>query len=154
MSTVITLSTSADPAVEAILVRHHSAMSAATPAESCHVMTSDALRASGARVYALRDGSGAVQGVGALKPFGQNAVELKSMHVAAEARGKGFGKSLLNHLLSEARAMGMTAAYLETGSEPGFAPARALYEAAGFEYGPPFGDYVPDRLSVFMSRRL
>ena len=150
----VTLTLDADPAVEAILARHHSAMSAATPADSCHVMTASALRDSGARVYALRDASGTVQAVGALKPLGDGTVELKSMHVAAESRGKGFGKGLLKHLLAEARGLGMTTAYLETGSEPGFAPARAMYESAGFAYCPPFANYVPDRLSVFMSRTL
>ena len=35
-----------------------------------------------------------------------------------------------------------------------FAPARALYERAGFAPSEPFGDYVPSRNSVFMTRCL
>jgi putative acetyltransferase len=40
---------------------------------------------------------------------------------------------------------------LETGSSADFAPALALYEAHGFEYCPPFGDYVEDPFSRFMT---
>ncbi|WP_136439657.1 GNAT family N-acetyltransferase [Pacificoceanicola onchidii] len=152
--TSITRVETADPAVEAILERHHEAMRAQTPEESCHVMTSEALRASGASVYALRDESGAVCAVGALKPMGQAETELKSMHVPSEMRGRGYGAVLLAHLLDEARKTQAQAAFLETGSEDGFAAARGLYEAAGFTYCPPFGDYVSDPLSVFMTLRL
>jgi putative acetyltransferase len=141
-----------DPEVEALLAAHAEAMQAATPVDSCHVMTSEALRNAGARVFALRDGV-EVCAVGALKPFG-TAVELKSMHVAAARRGQGLGRALLDGLLQAARERGAQMACLETGSEAGFAPARALYEAAGFAYCPPFGDYSPDRLSVFMQRAL
>jgi putative acetyltransferase len=35
-----------------------------------------------------------------------------------------------------------------------FVPARTLYEQAGFSYCPPFGDYVEDPNSVFMTRTL
>ena len=43
---------------------------------------------------------------------------------------------------------------LETGSAPAFAPARSLYESFGFTYCPPFGDYVDDPNSVFLTRVL
>ncbi|MEO1275136.1 MAG: GNAT family N-acetyltransferase [Pseudomonadota bacterium] len=55
------------------------------------------------------------------------AGEIKSMHTAAEARGRGIGAALLSHILSEARARGYTALYLETGSNEGYAAARALH---------------------------
>jgi len=32
-----------------------------------------------------------------------------------------------------------------------FAPARALYERFGFVYCEPFGDYIPDPNSMFMT---
>ena len=37
---------------------------------------------------------------------------------------------------------------------PAFAPARRLYEDFGFENCAPFGDYVADPNSVFMTRLL
>lgn len=40
---------------------------------------------------------------------------------------------------------------LETGSDPFFAPARALYAKHGFVPCPPFGSYRPDPLSTFMT---
>jgi putative acetyltransferase len=40
---------------------------------------------------------------------------------------------------------------LETGSWEYFRPARALYKSHGFVECSPFGDYVPDPNSVFMS---
>jgi putative acetyltransferase len=43
---------------------------------------------------------------------------------------------------------------LETGSWPYFAPARALYARHGFLECPPFGEYRPDRNSVFMTLAL
>jgi putative acetyltransferase len=157
---------SPDPAVEALLARHHADMRAQSPEESCHVMTSDALRASGARVFALRAG-GAPCAVGALKPLDRagwpggvdwpdsgTVMELKSMHVARARRGEGLGRVLLDGLTDQARASGAVGLCLETGSEPEFAAARALYHRAGFTDCPPFGDYVTDPLSVFMLRRL
>jgi putative acetyltransferase len=151
-----------DAAVDALLARHHAAMRAGSPEESCHVMTAEALRAAGARVYALQGGDGELCAVGALKPLpaGQGpggahpAVELKSMHVAEAHRGQGMGAALLRHLLDEARASGAVLACLETGTQPGFAAARGLYTAAGFAPCPPFAGYRRDPLSVFMARPL
>lgn len=139
---------------EALFEAHAALMRSMTPEASCHAMDADGLRWSGSRLYALRDAAGIVRAVGALKPLDADGVELKSMHVAQDARGRGLGRALLAHLLNEARAEGARHAFLETGSEPGFAAARALYEAADFTYCVPFADYTPDPLSVFMTRRL
>jgi len=35
-----------------------------------------------------------------------------------------------------------------------FAPARTLYERFGFVYCEPFGDYIPDPNSMFMTLSL
>ncbi|MDA7426321.1 GNAT family N-acetyltransferase [Thalassococcus lentus] len=144
----------ADPQVEALLEAHHALMRATSPEESCHVMTADALRQSGAQVFALRDDTKGVTAVGALKPFGTDSVELKSMHTAGALRGQGLGRMLLSALLETARQQGAKAAYLETGTADDFAAARALYQGAGFSECPPFGDYTLDPLSVFMHRAL
>lgn len=144
----------ADAAVEDILARHHALMRATSPEESCHVMTGAELRASGARVFRVSGEAGQVLGIGALKPIGQDAVELKSMHTLSEARGRGVAAVLLQGLLAEARRIGAQEVLLETGSAEEFAPARRLYERAGFSECPPFGDYVEDPLSTFMHRAL
>ena len=41
---------------------------------------------------------------------------------------------------------------LETGSQDFFAPARALYAAHGFVPCPPFGHYVDDPNSTYLTR--
>jgi putative acetyltransferase len=43
---------------------------------------------------------------------------------------------------------------LETGRDPFFDPARAMYAAAGFREGPPFGSYLPDPHSAFLTMLL
>ena len=49
---------------------------------------------------------------------------------------KGAGKALTEHALAWFRERGMTTAMVETGGDPGHAPARATYEAAGFHLFP------------------
>ncbi len=141
------------PAVAALIERHFTLMRETSPPESCHAMDAADLTASGAVLFALRDGE-TVIGIGALKPLDATHGELKSMHVAAEARGKGASKALLEALLQAARDRGMRRVSLETGVEPAFAAARGLYARYGFEICPPFGAYVEDPLSVFMTRPL
>lgn len=142
-----------DPGVEHVLQRHHTQMRSQSPEESCHVMTGDELRASGARLFAAREGQ-TVLGIGALKPIGADQIELKSMHTVAEARGKGVGRSILDHLVATAIDMGACEIVLETGSDANFLPARTLYAQTGFSEIPPFGDYQEDPLSTFMCKTL
>jgi putative acetyltransferase len=95
---------------------------------------------------------GQVAAIGAFKVLEDpTAIELKSMHTAQEFRGQGLGGIVLQGLLQEAVRAGAQSAWLDTGSDAGFAPARALYERAGFSYCPPFGSYTEDPLSVFMT---
>ncbi|WP_305969950.1 MULTISPECIES: GNAT family N-acetyltransferase [unclassified Mameliella] len=153
------------PQVEALLAAHHALMRAQSPAESCHVMTGEDLQAEGARVFALSEEDGHILAVGALKTVAEDAapvslagcgpvVELKSMHVTAAARGRGLGHFLLSGMLDMARDAGAGGACLETGTDPVFEPARALYLSQGFVPCPPFGGYRFDPLSVFMCREL
>ncbi|WTZ28405.1 GNAT family N-acetyltransferase [Microbispora sp. NBC_01389] len=102
--------------------------------------------------WSVMDG-GAVVGCGAIKRLDEAHAELKSMRTSAARKRAGIA-SLLRHILAEAGRMGFTRLSLETGSEAHFLPARKLYEKFGFTYCEPFGDYHPDPLSVFMTRRL
>jgi len=141
------------PDVQALLMRNFELMRASSPEESCHVMEPGALLERGAVLFAAR-ADGAVLGVGALAQVEPLHGELKSMHTSAEARRSGVARAILATLLEEARAQGVTRVSLETGSAEMFAPARALYAAHGFVDCPPFGDYILDPLSVFMTRTL
>jgi [ribosomal protein S18]-alanine N-acetyltransferase len=57
--------------------------------------------------------------------------ELENLVVAPQARRKGIGKRLLNALLATARKTHSSAVFLEVRDSN--APARALYEKAGFK---------------------
>ncbi|QCR20831.1 GNAT family N-acetyltransferase [Agrococcus sp. SGAir0287] len=126
-------------------------MRSVSPPESVHALDVDALRAPGMRLWVLRDDGGGVLGTIALAPLEPGHVELKSMRVASAARGTGLGRALLEHALAQASASGATRVSLETGAEPYFAPARALYLRSGFEECAPFGSYVLDPCSVFLT---
>lgn len=142
-----------DPAITGILSDHFALMRATSPEESCHVMQPEALFASGAVVLAWRQGD-EVLGIGALKPLDAAQGELKSMHTRAAARGQGVAQGILAGLIDVAGEIGLTRVSLETGTAPEFAAARRLYTRNGFRECAPFGDYVPDPLSVFMTRDL
>jgi putative acetyltransferase len=76
------------------------------------------------------------------------------MHTDEAHRRKGAGGAMLRHILAMARRMGLSRSSLETGSWPYFDPARELYRRHGFVECPPFGSYVSDTNSVFMTLEL
>jgi putative acetyltransferase len=133
---------------------HHAAMHADTPPGSIHMLSAQALAAPGIAFFALRDATGRPLGMAALKRLDRGHAELKSMHLLAEMRGRGLARLLLDRLLVEARCAGFRRISLETGSQASFAAARRLYAAAGFLPCPPYADYRPDPMSVFMTLAL
>ena len=143
-----------DPAAEdvrALLQRHFDLMRSQSPAESCHVMEPAALAGAEVTLLGLRE-HGTLLGIGALARIGAQDGELKSMHTAREARGKGGARRILNALMALAAEQGLSRVSLETGTADDFAAARALYLSEGFERCPPFGDYKVDPLSTYMRR--
>ena len=154
-----------DPAVVALLEEHVAELRSISPPESTHALDLAALRADGVDVWVARDAgpfsvadgtdaSGPPLGCVALTLVEPGHGELKSMRTAASATGRGVGTALLEHVVAQARARGLSRLSLETGAEDFFAPARRLYLRHGFEVCPPFGRYRPDPLSVFMTRPL
>lgn len=73
------------------------------------------------------------------------------MHTAEHHRRNGAGSAMLRHIITKARENGLSRLSLETGSWPYFVPARELYKRHGFVECPPFGSYVADPNSVFMT---
>jgi putative acetyltransferase len=142
---------SVSPQVLPLLRRHLDLMHASSPPESVHALDPAELDTADVAFFTLREGE-AVLGMGAVKRIDADHAEIKSMHVVAEARGRGLAKVLLDHLQTEAKLLGYARLSLETGVEPVFAPARALYERAGFGYCPPFEGYELDPNSVFMTK--
>lgn len=76
------------------------------------------------------------------------------MHTASAAWGAGAARVLLDHLLALAAERGHDRVSLETGTQDAFAPARALYAAAGFVPCPPFGDHTVKPHSTCMTLAL
>tara|TARA_R110002020_G_scaffold111093_2_gene256608 strand:- start:1711 stop:2181 length:471 start_codon:yes stop_codon:yes gene_type:complete len=134
---------------QGLIARHLSLMHEQTPPESVHAMGAAELAGPDVDFFLLWDGDTPLA-MGALKRWGDRQGELKSMHVLAEARGRGVGAALLDHLLAHARTLGLVRLSLETGADEYFIVARRLYARYGFQPCPPFADYVPDPLSAFM----
>lgn len=96
----------------------------------------------------------ALLGMGALKQLDAVHGEIKSMRTAPAQQRRGVAAAMLGHLLGEARARGYARVSLETGGNDAFAPARALYERAGFAPCGPFGDYEASDFNRFYSLAL
>lgn len=62
--------------------------------------------------------------------------EIYILAVDPQRQREGIGAALMQHSLERARAAGMRMMMVETGGDPGHAPARTAYEAAGFEQLP------------------
>lgn len=141
------------PEVHALLEEHLGHMAQLSPRESVHALDVEALRQPAITFWTAWAG-GELLGCGALKELSPLHAEVKSMRTSSAHRRKGVARALLNHLLAEARRRAYTQLSLETGSMPGFEPARTLYASFGFAYCPPFADYAADPNSVFMSLAL
>ena len=121
-----------------------------TPPENVHALDLTGLLDPSVTFFSYRV-SGTLLGVGALKELDERHGEVKSMHTAQEARGRGIGRALLAHLLAVARERGYLRISLETGTMPAFAAARALYASAGFTPCGPFGDYTTSPSNTWMT---
>ena len=142
-----------DPRVVELLHTHLTRARAETAQGSAHALDLSGLRSSEVAFWSAWEGE-AVLGIGALKRLSADHGELKSMHSAEAARGRGVGSAMLRHIVAAARARGMARLSLETGSWAYFAPARAMYARHGFVECGPFGEYREDSNSVFMTLEL
>jgi len=141
------------PEIVALLERHLDFARSVTPPEDVHALDLDGLLADNVTFYSLREAD-RLLGIGAIKALDGSHMELKSIHTAQEARGRGVGRAIVDHLLGVARERGASRVSLETGSMEAFAPSRALYARVGFVTCEPFGDYSPSRASTFMTLEL
>lgn len=121
------------------------------PPESNHILDPGALEQPGIDFFVARRG-GAALGCCALVPALDGSAEIKRMFVAPQARGIKLGRRLLECLEDQASQRGIAVLRLETGI---YQPeALGLYRTSGYRDIPPFGDYLPDPLSVFMEKTL
>lgn len=135
-----------------LLREHLENMHEITPPESVHALDLEALRSPDITFWSAWEGD-ELLGCGALKELDSRSGEVKSMRTAKAHRRKGVASKILEHIIQEAKRRAYDSLHLETGSFPEFAPARALYTQYGFEYRGPFGDYIDDPNSVFMTKK-
>ena len=140
-------------AVHELLREHLSNMHLHSPPQSVHALDLEGLRRPGITFWTVWEAD-ELLGCGALKELDTAHGEIKSMRTAAAHLRKGVARSMLAHILVEARRRGYRRVSLETGSTEAFRPARRLYETFGFAYCGPFGEYVEDPFSVFMTLEL
>ncbi|HEY0199005.1 MAG TPA: GNAT family N-acetyltransferase [Rhodanobacter sp.] len=141
------------PAIIQLLQEHLQSMTLHSPPESIHALDLNALRQPDITFWTAWNGE-ELLGCGALKELDPGHGEIKSMRTASTHLRKGAAAGLMQHMLDEADRRGYRRLSLETGSAAAFVPAHRLYARFGFAFCKPFGDYLEDPYSVFMTREL
>ena len=139
------------PEVVAFLAAADQRSAALYPEESRHGLSLPALLSAGARFFVARQGGQAL-GCGGYVLIGADVAATKRLFVDPSLRGRGTGKALVLAIEKAAAGEGMKTLFLETGIKS--AEALRLYGHLGFKVCPPFADYRPDPLSVFMVKQL
>ncbi|MCF0041892.1 GNAT family N-acetyltransferase [Dyadobacter fanqingshengii] len=91
-------------------------------------------------------------GCGAIKAFGDDAMEVKRMFVAEAGRNKGIASTLLKELEHWAAELGFKRCVLETGKRQ--AEAIALYKKNGYQVTENYGQYIGVANSVCFEKVL
>jgi putative acetyltransferase len=137
----------------ALLEEHLANMHVHSPPESVHALPIEKLRGPDITFWSVWDNE-KLLGCGALKELDSGHGEIKSMRTVTRHLRKGVAQAVLNHIVAQAKQRGYRRLSLETGSMAAFEPARRLYERAGFSYCEPFGDYMEDPNSAFMTMEI
>ncbi len=153
MTEVIQRDDALAPDVRELVATHLEFARSATPL--CHVfaLAAEALATDDIELYSCCD-DGELLAIGALRVLSDDHLEIKSMHTKESVRGRGIGRRMVVHLVDVARRRGATRVSLETGTSPGFSPARSLYAKLGFRVCEPFGDYTSSPDNVCMTLTL
>jgi putative acetyltransferase len=139
-----------DPRVIAMIQTHVTRARAETAPCSAHALDLSGLKSPDVSVWTMWDDT-ALVGTGALKRLSSDHGEVKSMYTDVAYRRRGAGRVMVEHIIAAAQDAGLERLSLETGSAPYFQPAVALYRSRGFVDCQPFGTYVLDLNSVFMT---
>jgi putative acetyltransferase len=141
------------PEIRALLEAHLRSMHELSPPESVHALDIDTLRQPDITFWTVWEGN-ELLGCGALRALTPTHGEIKSMRTAEAHRGRGVARAVLDRILEEAKSRSYDRLSLETGSMKAFEPAQKLYASSGFSYCAPFGSYLDDPNSVFMTKAL
>lgn len=143
----------AHPQVLALLREHLDSMGLHSPPESIHALAPADLSRPDVTFWCVWNES-ALLGCGALKEIDGKHGEIKSMRTSSQHLRQGIASYMLRHLIAEANKRGYHRLSLETGTAEAFLPAQKLYASFGFSVCEPFGDYVEDPFSTFMTKAL
>jgi len=136
-----------------LLALHLAGMHANSPPDSVYALDLSGLKAPSVTVWSVWEGNEVV-GIGALKELGNGSAEVKSMRTHPDHLRRGVAALLLDYMVAEAKARGLSRLSLETGSGPVFEPALALYRKHGFVDGEAFSDYQPSAFNQFLHLQL
>ncbi len=142
-----------DPRVVELLRLHLEQSRAETAPGSAHALDLEGLKGPDVHFWTIWEGA-ILLGFGGLKELSAVHGEVKSMRTIDTAKRMGVGTAMLRHVIEEARTRGYQRLSLETGSWDYFQPARLFYARHGFIECQPFGGYVLDPNSVFMTLEL
>lgn len=153
MALSISMADFGDTSLLTFLQAHLDDITPTAPTESQHALDAAELQKPGIRIWVAHDRLDLV-GTIALAQLSTHHEELKSMRTDPRRRGQGIASRLLLHALDDAKSRSIQRVSLETGSMEFFAPARALYRKHGFTECGPFGTYLPDPNSTFMTTQI
>ncbi len=142
-----------NPKVNELLTKHFIELRSVSPAGSTHVLDITGLKDQSIKFWSLWDNDELI-GCGALKFLDKIHGEFKSIRVVDKFRKKGVGEKIINHLIEEAKKLGIKKLSIETGSGKFFEPARKLFVNFGFQPCLPFAHYKEDPNSCFYTKDL
>ena len=142
-----------NPKVNELLTKHFIELRSVSPAGSTHVLDITGLKDQSIKFWSLWDNDELI-GCGALKFLDKIHGEFKSIRVVDKFRKKGAGEKIFNHLIEEAKKLGIKKLSIETGSGKFFEPARKLFINFGFQPCLPFAHYKEDPNSCFYTKDL
>jgi putative acetyltransferase len=121
--------------IRELLGRHLDFAYSHSGAEHVHALNIHGLLDPAIAFFSYREG-GQLLAVGAVKQLEPGHAEIKSMHTAQAARGRGIGRAMLDHLIGIALERSCTRVSLETGAIPASRqPARSTPAPASFLAG-------------------
>lgn len=142
-----------NPKVNELLTKHFIELRSVSPAGSAHVLDIAGLKDQSIKFWSLWDNDELI-GCGALKFLDKIHGEFKSIRVVDKFRKKGVGEKIINHLIEEAKKLGIKKLSIETGSGKFFEPARKLFAKFDFQPCSPFAYYKEDPNSCFYTKDL
>lgn len=135
--------------MDAMIGELNAVLRSLTPDEANYSMSAEEMTGPETTLFVARvDGKAAA--CGAFHRHEGGIGELKRFYARPDYRGLGLARRILDRITALAVREGFTSLVLETGHN--YAPARRLYETAGFIECGPVLDYPESPYSVFYSR--